>query len=399
MATVIPAAPVKAFPVVIAGLTGPTGPTNFDGAGPPGPIGPTGPTGVPARPGRLAQPEIKALLARQVMRAQLVLLEHRERPVAQVPGVNRAYGSARFGWQRWCCRRYRAHWNSRNRRYTGYTWKRGDYLDPTGSPGASGSIGSTGATGPAGAGSPSNVLPLMDGTATVGTLMNFSREDHIHPSDTTRATVASVPVVTTTTPVMDGTATIGASGKWADGAHVHPTDTSRYAASNPADYQTAAQVTTSLGAYLPLTGGTVTGPLLVSNTGGALSVQSSTAGGNSQIYLNDSGGTARGVVYWEVSTTSLVMNNFQSAGGAWRIDGAQNATLLGTGNAYKAGGGHGDQPVTFASRTSPGSTSRASMKSCSSTRSSTHTRETIHRQKTAPRITSTPQKQTRPMSG
>ena len=53
MATVIPAAPVKAFPVVIAGLTGPTGPTNFDGAGPPGPIGPTGPQGRPERRARL----------------------------------------------------------------------------------------------------------------------------------------------------------------------------------------------------------------------------------------------------------------------------------------------------------------------------------------------------------
>jgi hypothetical protein len=43
-----------------------------------------GQQGVLARPGRLAQPEIKALSARQVMQAQLVLLEHRERPVAQV---------------------------------------------------------------------------------------------------------------------------------------------------------------------------------------------------------------------------------------------------------------------------------------------------------------------------
>ena len=63
---------------------------------------------------------------------------------------------------------------------------------PTGSVGASGGIGSTGATGPAGAGSPSNALPLMDGTATVGTSTNFAREGHIHPTDTSRAAVTYV---------------------------------------------------------------------------------------------------------------------------------------------------------------------------------------------------------------
>ena len=34
-------------------------------------------------------------------------------------------------------------------------------------------------------------LPLMNGTATVGTSTNFSREDHIHPSDTSRAPLNS----------------------------------------------------------------------------------------------------------------------------------------------------------------------------------------------------------------
>jgi hypothetical protein len=31
----------------------------------------------------------------------------------------------------------------------------------------------------------------MDGTATVGTSLLFARQDHIHPSDTTRAPLAS----------------------------------------------------------------------------------------------------------------------------------------------------------------------------------------------------------------
>jgi hypothetical protein len=71
----------------------------------------------------------------------------------------------------------------------------------------------------------------------------------------------SVPAASSTTPVMDGTAAVGVGTTWARADHVHPSDTSRYAASNPSGYQTAAQVTASLGAYLPLAGGTMTGAI------------------------------------------------------------------------------------------------------------------------------------------
>jgi len=43
-------------------------------------------------------------------------------------------------------------------------------------------------------------------------------------------------------PVMDGTAASGSSALWSRGDHVHPSDTSRYPTTNPAGYQTAAQV-------------------------------------------------------------------------------------------------------------------------------------------------------------
>ena len=62
------------------------------------------------------------------------------------------------------------------------------------------------------------------------------------------ATTGSVPAASTTTPVMDGTAAVGTGTTWARADHVHPTDTTR-----------AAQ--TSLASYLPLIGGTLTGPL------------------------------------------------------------------------------------------------------------------------------------------
>ena len=62
------------------------------------------------------------------------------------------------------------------------------------------------------------------------------------------ALTSAVPVASTTTPIMDGTAAVGTGTTYARSDHVHPTDTSRYAATNPSGYQTAAQVTTAIGA-------------------------------------------------------------------------------------------------------------------------------------------------------
>jgi hypothetical protein len=57
---------------------------------------------------------------------------------------------------------------------------------------------------------------------------------------------ANVPAASTTTPAMNGTAAVGIGTAFARNDHVHPSDTSRYAASNPSGYQTAAQVTAVL---------------------------------------------------------------------------------------------------------------------------------------------------------
>jgi len=66
----------------------------------------------------------------------------------------------------------------------------------------------------------------------------------------TAAQVASVlPVASSTNPAMDGTVAIGALTTYARADHVHASDTSRYAATNPAGYQTAANVTTALSPY------------------------------------------------------------------------------------------------------------------------------------------------------
>lgn len=104
-------------------------------------------------------------------------------------------------------------------------------------------------------------VPLMDGTANTGDSNRMAREDHVHPTDTTRAPLAS-PALTgtptaptqantdnstkiattafvkslaaTTNPVMDGTAAPGASTFYARADHVHPTDTSRAPLNSPA---------------------------------------------------------------------------------------------------------------------------------------------------------------------
>lgn len=109
----------------------------------------------------------------------------------------------------------------------------------------------------------------MDGTAAVGTSKRYARQDHVHPTDTTRAPLASpaltgTPTSTTaaadtnttqiattayvvgqassTAPVIDGTATVGTSLKYARADHVHPTDTSRAPAAGSSSITTVGTI-------------------------------------------------------------------------------------------------------------------------------------------------------------
>ena len=86
----------------------------------------------------------------------------------------------------------------------------------------------------------SATVPKINGTAAVGVDAGFSRGDHVHPTDTTRAAVSAIPAPSASTPLMDGTAAAGTGAAYARSDHVHPIDVSRYAASNPAGYITAA---------------------------------------------------------------------------------------------------------------------------------------------------------------
>lgn len=97
---------------------------------------------------------------------------------------------------------------------------------------------------------PSDANPHMDGTASAGSSADYSRADHVHPTDTSRQAALSqaqlnaansgitaakvaaydaitVPSPSSMTPAMDGTAAAGSSDDYARADHVHPTDTSR----------------------------------------------------------------------------------------------------------------------------------------------------------------------------
>ncbi|HEY2416796.1 MAG TPA: hypothetical protein VGH84_02680 [Steroidobacteraceae bacterium] len=79
------------------------------------------------------------------------------------------------------------------------------------------------------------VLPLMDGAAAAGTATTWARADHIHPVDTSRyaasnpsgfqtaaQVTAALPVASAVLPLIEGTAAIGTSAAYARADHVHP---------------------------------------------------------------------------------------------------------------------------------------------------------------------------------
>lgn len=101
--------------------------------------------------------------------------------------------------------------------------------------------------------SPSDADPAANGTAWEGESNDYSRADHVHPTDTSRqASITASGILKgngsggvsaatagtdyqaplsayTSNPAMDGTAAAGTSSAYAKGDHVHPTDTSRQA--------------------------------------------------------------------------------------------------------------------------------------------------------------------------
>ena len=138
--------------------------------------------------------------------------------------------------------------------------------------------------------------------------------------------VSGGPVGSTTLPLMNGTAAIGNGAMWARNDHVHPTDTSLYSASNPAGYQTAAQVTASLGGYLPLTGGVLTGNLSLGVATPQFILNKPAAGTAALI-----SGQTNGATRWVFVMGDSAAESGSNAGSNFALQRyADNGTILGT---------------------------------------------------------------------
>lgn len=107
-----------------------------------------------------------------------------------------------------------------------------------------------------GGSTPSSAIPQMDGTGSAGTSVNYSRGDHRHPTDTSRASATDLTnevnartakdllqdadiaaldakvKFSASNPLMDGSPSAGFASEQARADHIHPTDTSRASASD-----------------------------------------------------------------------------------------------------------------------------------------------------------------------
>lgn len=85
-----------------------------------------------------------------------------------------------------------------------------------------------------GQGSPGSATPLMDGTASAGSANAYSREDHVHPKDTSKLDTSAF-VLSNTTPPSDGAGSPGVLTEVARSDHQHPSDATKQDANDEGD--------------------------------------------------------------------------------------------------------------------------------------------------------------------
>jgi hypothetical protein len=147
----------------------------------------------------------------------------------------------------------------------------------TGAQGPKGDTGATGATGPAGAPqTPSDANPVINGTAAPGTSLLYSREDHVHPTDTSRVAKAG--------DTMSGHLSLPVSPAAANAVRKDYVDAGDTAANTNANSRVLRA------------GDTMTGTLTVPNLTASGNVQCDQVIANSVIYTGYSVGT--GAVYF-----------------------------------------------------------------------------------------------------
>ncbi|WP_049974544.1 right-handed parallel beta-helix repeat-containing protein [Azospirillum sp. B4] len=177
--------------------------------------------------------------------------------------------------------------------------------------------------------------PAMNGTASAGSSTRYARADHVHPTDTSRAALASptftgtpaaptaaadtnttqlattafvIGQLSASAPVMNGTAAAGSSTRAARADHVHPTDTSRAPLASPAftGAPTVTPTSNDTGLVVKTVGGTYDGVYLGTNASrGSLTVYNS---GVSAFNVNGASGnvTAGG----SLTTAGTVLSQF-----------------------------------------------------------------------------------------
>ncbi|UGY13727.1 hypothetical protein HAP48_0034920 [Bradyrhizobium septentrionale] len=170
--------------------------------------------------------------------------------------------------------------------------------------------GPQGVQGPAGAGSPGVSMPLMNGAAAVGVSGNFSREDHVHPSDTSRVIKAG--------DRMTGSLRVAAS---AQSAAPYPAMVSSYALS----------VDTSFGfnAFVNAAGSN----WLAQVTGFGEMITGDPATGNLNFYASPASVAAGGVLGQNVTATLTQAGQWQPKSIAMTGDNGFGAITL-----YRTGG-------------------------------------------------------------
>ena len=292
------------------GQTGPSGPQGIPGTpggppGPPGPAGPMGPTGLQGPKGDTGDPggpvgpqgpkgDTGAQGPQGVPGPQgpqgSVGPQGATGAASTVPGPQGPIGNTGpqgpIG----------------NTGATGSTGPQGPKGDK-GDTGAQGIQGTTGPQGPAG-GNPGSATPLMNGAAAVGTAVVFSREDHIHPTDTSRAAASAIPVAATAAEYVANSAPtkmLTAGAVWAAAS---------YSASAPSAGVFTIDLNAGLDFYLALNaaGMTVANP-----------VNMTKAGQKGVIYLRQDATGGRTITSW---------------GNQWFFPGGVKPTLSTAPNAY-----------------------------------------------------------------
>jgi hypothetical protein len=161
--------------------------------------------------------------------------------------------------------------------------------------------------------------PAMDGTAAAGSSTTYARGDHVHPTDTSRyaasnpagyqtaaQVAAAQPPASTILPGMDGAAAIGTTLSYARSDHVHPTDTSRAAAS-----ALPGLATTSTPGLVKPDGTSIT----VDGSGKIAAVGS----GGAATYVGDTppGSPTAGQLWWESDSGNLFIYYADGTSSQW----------------------------------------------------------------------------------